>query len=442
MKNVTILGAGLVGSLLSVYLAKRGYKVSIYERRGDMRKETIAAGKSINLALSDRGWKGLAGAGLEDAIRQIAIPMHGRMIHGVDGALSLLPYGKEGQFINSVSRGELNKKLMDIAEESGVKLFFNHRCEHVDLDNETIQFSTGDKSTTITHNSLLFGADGAFSALRSSMQKQDRFEYTQHYIDHGYKELSIPSGKNGQWLIEKNALHIWPRKNFMLIALPNLDGSFTGTLFFQYEGNPSFASIKTEDDADKFFKDYFPDIIPLMPTYKKDFFANPTSSLVTIKCFPWAYKNKAALIGDAAHGIVPFYGQGMNAGFEDCTILNELLNEHNDDWDKILPAYQTQRKPNTDAIAELALTNFIEMRDLVADKKFLRKKEIEKKIVAEHPDKYLPLYTMVTFSDMNYAEALRLGERHNELLEKLYTINDLEKKWHTDEVQQLIRQGI
>lgn len=442
MKNVTILGAGLVGSLLSVYLAKRGYKVTIYERRGDMRKEQIAAGKSINLALSDRGWKGLEGAGLADDIRKIAIPMHGRMIHGVDGNLSLLPYGKEGQFINSVSRGELNKKLMDLAEHNGVKFFFNHRCEHVDLENNTIQFSTGDKTTTISNDSLLFGADGAFSALRNSMQKQDRFEYSQHYIDHGYKELSIPPAKGGKWLIEKNALHIWPRKNFMLIALPNTDGSFTGTLFFQFEGNPSFSSIKNEEDVEKFFKEYFPDVIPLMPTYKKDFFANPTASLVTIKCFPWVYKNKAALIGDAAHGIVPFFGQGMNAGFEDCTVLNELLNEHNDNWDKILPAYELRRKPNTDAIAELALTNFIEMRDLVADKKFLRKKEIEKKIVAQFPDKYLPLYTMVTFSHMDYADALQLGDKHNDLLEKLYSINDLEKKWDTDEIQQTIRQGI
>jgi kynurenine 3-monooxygenase len=442
MKNVTILGAGLVGSLLAVYLVKRGYKVTIYERRGDMRKEQIVAGRSINLALSDRGWKGLAGAGLVEEIRKIAIPMHGRMIHGIDGSLSLLPYGKEGQFINSVSRGELNKKLMDMAEQNGVELIFNHRCDQVDLDNDSIHFTTDKETTTVKHQSLLFGADGAFSALRTSMTKHDRFEYSQHYIEHGYKELSIPPAKNGQWLMEKNALHIWPRKNFMLIALPNLDGSFTCTLFFQFDGELSFSSVKNENDTEKFFSDYFPDVIPLMPTYKKDFFANPTSSLVTIKCFPWVHKNKAALIGDAAHGIVPFYGQGMNAGFEDCTVLGELLNEYNDDWTKILPAYEQQRKPNTDAIAELALLNFIEMRDLVADKKFLRKKEIEKKIVAEYPGKYLPLYTMVTFSHINYADAMRLGKQHDDLLEKLYAVNDLEKKWATDEIQQLIRNAL
>ncbi len=439
-KEITILGAGLVGSLLSVYFAKRGYKVDIYERRPDMRKEKISAGRSINLALSDRGWRGLAGAGLEEEIRKVAIPMHARMVHNTDGTLSSQQYGMKGEAIYSVSRGGLNKTLMDLAEQQpGVKIHFNHRCEDVSLDSGEIIFEEQTTKQTITKKSeLIFGADGAFSALRRSMQKLDRFDYSQTYIEHSYKELHIPPGEGGKFLMEKNALHIWPRKNFMLIALPNADGSFTCTLFFHTEGEESFATLKTENDVEVFFKKYFEDAIPMMPDYKKVFFANPTSSLPYIKCYPWTYKDKAALIGDAAHAVVPFFGQGMNCGFEDCRILGELMDEHGDDWKTIFPMYQQSRKPNADAILELALNNFIEMRDLVADKKFLRKKQIEKMIANAFPEKFIPAYSMVSFTHIPYSEAQRIGKHRDELLEKLFLVENLEEKFSSDEIQNVI----
>ncbi len=440
-KQATILGAGLVGSLLSVYLAKRGYKVDIYERRPDMRKEKIAAGRSINLALSDRGWRGLAGAGLEEEIRKVAIPMYARMVHNTDGSLSSQPYGLKGEAIYSVSRGGLNMAMMDLAEKQpGVKIYFNQRCDEVNLEKGEMIFEDNNHTRITKNSELIFGADGAFSALRGAMLKTDRFNYAQTYIEHSYKELHIPAGEGGKFLMEKNALHIWPRKNFMLIALPNMDGSFTCTLFFQTEGEESFAALKTENDVEQFFKKYFADAIALMPDYKKVFFANPTSSLPYIKCYPWTYKNKVALIGDAAHAVVPFFGQGMNCGFEDCRILGELMDEHGDDWKTIFPLYQQSRKPNADAILELALNNFIEMRDLVADKKFLRKKQIEKMVANAFPEKFIPAYSMVSFTHIPYAEAQRIGKHHNELLEKLFLVENLEEKFSSDEIQEMIKE--
>ena len=321
-KNITILGAGLVGSLLSIYLSRRGYNVSIYERRVDMRKATIVAGRSINLALSDRGWRGLKGVGIEEAIRKVAIPMDRRIMHNVKGELTSQQYGESGQSIYATSRGVLNCVMMDEAERSGVKIHFNHRCTGIDIENNISKFDYNGVEVEVKSR-LIFSADGAFSAGRLQMQlSTDRFEYSQNYLKHGYKELLIPAGDGEKFLMEKNALHIWPRGGYMLIALPNLDGSFTCTLFFPFEGTDSFASIKSESDCEEFFNRVFPDAIKLMPDVAKQFFHNPTGSLVTVKCFPWTVKDKLCLIGDAAHAIVPFYGQGMNCGFEDCTVLD------------------------------------------------------------------------------------------------------------------------
>ncbi|MFI5134481.1 MAG: FAD-dependent oxidoreductase [Chitinophagales bacterium] len=442
-KQATILGAGLVGSLLAIHLAKRGYKVEIHERRPDMRKENIPAGRSINLAMSDRGWRGLERVGLRDDIESIAIPMNGRMIHALDGSTSLQPYGKEGQAIYAVSRGVLNSALMNLAEQQDdVTIFFNERCVGVDMQKHMLHFENP-RSDSYSEKSydLLFGADGAFSALRLSMQFLDRYNYSQGYIDHGYKELLIPADANGNHKMFKNALHIWPRGNFMLIALPNLDGTFTCTLFFPWEGDVAFEKLKTEDDVTKFFGDYFPDVIPLMPTYLEDFFQNPIASLVTVKCFPWQVNGNACLIGDAAHAIVPFFGQGMNAGFEDCTVLSELMDDHGDDWKTILPIFEMMRKQNTDAIADLALNNFIEMRDLVADPHFLHKKKIEKIIAEKYPEKYISPYQMVSFSHIPYAEAMIKGARINSVLEQLTSVENLESKFDSAEIQQQI-QGI
>lgn len=440
MKSATILGAGLVGSLLAIHLAKRGYKVEVHERRPDMRKENIPAGRSINLAMSDRGWRGLEKVGLREDIESIAIPMKGRMIHALDGTTSFQPYGKEGQAIYAVSRGVLNCALMNLAEQQDdVQLFFNERCVQVDLQKHMLHFENP-RSDSYSEKSydLLFGADGAFSALRHSMQFMDRYNYSQQYIEHGYKELMIPSDANGRHKMEVNALHIWPRGNFMLIALPNIDGTFTCTLFFSFEGDVSFQKLKTEGDVRKFFTEYFPDVIPLMPGYITDFFQNPTSSLLTVRCFPWQANGNTCLIGDSAHAIVPFFGQGMNCGFEDCSVLSELMDEHGDDWKTILPLFEALRKPNADAIADLALNNFIEMRDLVADPHFLHKKKIEKMIAEKYPEKYISPYQMVSFSHIPYSDALKNGAAINNVLDQLTRVEQLESKFESPEIQKMI----
>ncbi len=440
MKNISIIGAGLVGSLLAIYLAKRGHKVKVYERRPDLRTNRISAGKSINLALSDRGWRGLEGIGIDEEIRKVAIPMNGRMIHNLNGQVNYQPYGKEGQAIYSVSRGGLNCKLMDLAEHwENVELRFEERCTNVDLESNTIHFenSVTQKKTSV-QSDLIFGSDGAFSPARLSLQMTDRFNYSQHYLEHGYKELTIPANADGTWKLEKNALHIWPRGSYMLIALPNLDGTFTCTLFFPFQGKNSFASITNETELLEFFNRIFADVVPLMPTLVHDYFTNPTSSLVTVKCFPWGYQDKLMLIGDAAHAIVPFFGQGMNCGFEDCSVLNELMNQHGDDWATLLNEFQQVRKPNSDAIANLAVANFIEMRDLVADDKFLLRKKIEAYLNEQYPEKWMPLYSMVTFSQIPYSTALKEGMRQEQVMQKIMGMEGIEAKWNSGVLQLLL----
>jgi kynurenine 3-monooxygenase len=418
-KNVTIIGAGLVGSVLAIYLVRRGYKVQVYERRGDMRRTDAGAGRSINLALSDRGIRALEEVGIMDDIRKICIPMHGRYIHNADGSTAFQAYGKEGQFINSVSRGDLNRKLMDLAEANGADIFFHHSCKYIDWKERCIEFENRTGDLVAENFQLLFGADGAYSAARLQHQLQhDRFQYDQYYIDFGYKELTIPPSAGGNFRMEKNALHIWPRGNYMLIALPNIDGSFTCTLFFPFEGEPSFESLNEAGKLDQFFKNNFSDAYELMPTLQKDFFNNPTSSLVTVRCFPWVRDDHFALIGDAAHAIVPFFGQGMNCGFEDCSVLDKLIGKHDHDWKNIMAEYQSLRKPDGDAIAELALNNFAEMRDKVADKRFLQQKKIEARLSQLYPEKWIPAYSQVTFSPgIRYSEALERGKKQDGIMQ-------------------------
>jgi kynurenine 3-monooxygenase len=438
-KKVLLIGAGLVGSLLSNYLTKHGYKVEIFERRPDMRKDKISAGRSINLALSERGWRGLNGVGLSDAVRKVAIPMAGRMIHHQDGNINYQAYGKEGQAIYSVSRGGLNCVLMDESEKSGATIHYNERCTHVDLDKNIASFEnivTGHKQTLTAD--LIISSDGAYSAGRLSLLFTDRFNYSQSYLEHGYKELTIPPAADGTHQLDKNALHIWPRGGYMLIALPNMDGSFTCTLFFPFEGSPSFAQLNSKEKVSAFFKEVFADAYELMPTLEDDFFNNPTGSLMTVKCFPWTWKNQVALIGDAAHAIVPFYGQGMNCGFEDCVELNDLIVKHQHDWSKIMPEYQLQRKPNSDAIADLAVANFYEMRDLVGHPDFLLRKKIEARIFDKHPEKWVPLYTMVTFNEFPYSEALSRGKKQDQIMDQVMGLPNIEKIWDSPEVESKI----
>ena len=436
MKEITIIGAGLVGSLLSIYLSKRGYKIRVFERSADMRKEKISAGRSINLALSDRGIKALEEVGIMDEIRKICIPMHGRYIHNTEGSTSFQPYGKEGQYINSVSRGELNKKLIGLAEHQGAEIYFNHKCECIDWQTNTITFELPDLNRQTSNFKLLFGADGAYSAARLQHHLQhDRFQYSQYYIDFGYKELNIPAGKGGSFRMEKNALHIWPRGNYMLIALPNIGGSFTCTLFFPFAGEPSFSSLNTKGKVKAFFEKTFTDAAPLMPTLEDDFFTNPTSSLVTVKCYPWTREDKFALIGDAAHAIVPFFGQGMNCGFEDCSVLNSLMEKHDEDWNTILSEYQQLRKPDGDAIAELALNNYIEMRDKIADPKFLLQKKIEAKLHEKYPGKWIPAYSQVTFSpQIRYSDALKRGQKQEAIMKEVMQTENIAELWEKDEL--------
>jgi kynurenine 3-monooxygenase len=437
-KHFSVIGGGLVGSLLAIYLVRRGYKVSVFERRPDMRLETTDAGRSINLALSSRGLKALEEIAAASKIRQVAIPMHGRMMHAIDRSLTFQPYGIDGQFINSISRGSLNILLMDLAEQHGAKFYFNHRVTHVDFVNTSVTCDADGKSIQSAFDAII-GADGAFSAIRHDMQFTDRYNFSQDYIEHGYKEFQIPAGKKNQFMMEANALHIWPRESFMLIALPNPDSSFTCTLFFPFEGKLSFRALDSDERVRDLFKTYFPDAAELMPALLEDFNSNPTSSLVTMHCYPWV-RNKTLLIGDAAHAIVPFYGQGMNAGFEDCSILNSMLDQYHDNWEKAITKFQQQRKPDTDAIAQLALDNFVEMRDLVADRDFLLRKKIEAKLHSLYPEQWIPQYAMVTFhTDIRYSEAQRLAAKQRVIMDKVMQTKDIESNWEDLDFEQLVR---
>jgi kynurenine 3-monooxygenase len=440
-ETITIAGAGLVGSLLSLYLAKRGHHVQLIERRPDSRRTSIYQGRSINLALSDRGWKALEAVGADITIRDIAIPMRRRVMHDVKGHLSYQPYGKDGQAIYSVSRGLLNQRLLDMAEAlPNVRMHFEQKVVATDLEAASITTENTDGETHTYQADYLFGADGAFSQVRAAMLKRDRFSYEQEYIDHGYKELSIPPAEDGGFQLEKEALHIWPRGEYMLIALPNPDGTFTCTLFFPFEGDPSFSSLNTVEKARTFFEEQFPDALALMPDFDQEWRDNPSSSLCIIRCYPWV-AGQSALIGDSAHAIVPFYGQGMNSGFEDCRILNKILDEESD-WKVALERYQKERKANGDAIADLAMRNFIEMRDLTADPQFLLRKKIEAHLHQRYPDRWIPLYSMVTFTHIPYEEALRIGKVQDKIMAEVMTRPDIEEMWNSPEVSAAILEGV
>jgi kynurenine 3-monooxygenase len=440
-KHVIIVGAGLVGSLWAVYLSKAGYQVTIYERRPDIRKAEISAGKSINLALSTRGWTALDAVGVGDEIRKIAIPMYGRMMHDMEGNLTYQQYGKEDQAIYSVSRGKINATMMDIAEKYGnATIHYNHVCEKVDLKNGIVYLTNSLTGESFEAKAdLVFGADGAFSAVRyNSMQKLDRFSYSQNFIADGYREILLPANEDGSYRMDKNALHIWPRGRFMLIALANEDGSFTCTLFMPHEGGENaFDKLTGKEAVNAFFKNTFPDFYAMMPTIADAWEDHPLSSLAIVRCYPWAH-GKTALIGDAAHATVPFYGQGMNAGFEDCMVLDALMKKHNENWPAIFDEYSRERKPDGDALQDLSLDNYLVMRDYVADPAFLLRKKIEAKFSEKHPDKWMPLYSQVTFSTIRYSVAYKQGQIQNEIMDRIMDLPDIENRWDSDEVMQLM----
>ena len=416
--NITVVGAGSVGLLLACLLGEEGYRVNVYEKRPDPRKVAMDQGRSINLALSDRGWKALDLLALAESVRHWSVPMAGRMVHQLGQMCTFQPYSKKRQPIYAVSRDKLHKILLERAEQCpNVAIFFNHTCNTIDLKRKQISYKE-QPQTTISYD-LLVGADGAFSTVRQHLCKTERFNFSQSYLEHGYKEFTIPPTGAGGFVLEKHALHIWPRRSFMLIALPNTDESFTATLFFPYHGSPSFSTLRSEAQVRTFFQQTFPNATALIPNLAEEFFASPTSSLITIKCDPWVYRNEVFLIGDAAHAIVPFYGQGMNCGFEDCSKLMEILKICANDWEKILPIYQKHRIRDANAISDLAIQNFIEMRDHIMSETFLLRKKIEEKICEQLPEKWTPLYTMIAFSHMPYHKAVRISKQQAAIIDNL-----------------------
>jgi kynurenine 3-monooxygenase len=417
MKNQKIIvsGAGLAGSLLAACLAKKGFKVEVFERRADMRKGPVEAGRSINLALSSRGINALKKVGMDAEVLKDAIPMYGRMIHDIKGETFLQPYGTKGQYINSVSRSGLNLKLIDLLDSyPNATVHFNSPTVNVDFDKTSLIVSNNGNSVEHTGDAII-ASDGAFSPVRSKMQKTTRFNYSQEYENYGYKELEIKPNEDGGFKIDKNALHIWPRGDFMMIALPNPNGSFTCTLFLPYEGEKSFENLQTENQVNQFFQNWFPDAKALMPDLTEMFFSNPIGALVTVRCNPWV-RGKVALLGDAAHAIVPFYGQGMNAAFEDVAVLDELIADLDVDWDNVFDLYQQERIHNANAIADLALQNFVEMRDLVGRDDFILFKKVENRLCELYPDRFKSQYELVTFSNVPYSFAQKAGSKNAALI--------------------------
>jgi kynurenine 3-monooxygenase len=423
-ETILIIGGGLCGSLLALRLAQRGFKVEVYEGRPDLRKTDISAGRSINLALSNRGLKALRLAGVEDKARDICIPMKGRMMHDVEGNTFESNYsGREGEYINSISRGDLNGILLTEAEKhENVTIHFNQRCLHVDIENKVVTFESYETKEQFTVTAdVIFGTDGAGSALRKSYEDQfPEFQVSQEFLTHGYKELEIPA-EHGKHQISKDHLHIWPRGNYMLIALPNQDGSFTVTLFLSYsEGTYNFDNLTSKEKITEFFERDFPDALELIPDVLHEFETNPTGKLGTVKCYPWAYKGHTLLMGDAAHAIVPFYGQGMNASFEDVAELDAVIETYekgNLDWEKIFSEFQKQRKKNTDAISDLAIDNYYEMRDHVDDENFIKKRKIEMALEKNFSTQYFSKYSLVTFNEaIGYHEAMTKGRAQDQVL--------------------------
>ncbi len=430
-KTITVVGGGPVGALLAISLARHGYKVGLYEGRPDSRQTDIYQGRSINIALSDRGWTSLEKIGISDEARKQAIPMYHRAIHAVDGELTSLPYGVGDDAIWSVSRSGINEHLLDVADsEPNITTYFEHRLADIDFETATATFRRPKGDEIVVNADYAFGADGASSKVRRLAHNLPRFSYSQTYMPQSYIELNIPANEDGSHKLEQNALHIWPRKHFMLIALPNTDGTFTCTLFLNYEGRPSFESLKEREDVEAFFEAYFPDAMDYLERPVEVFMQKTASPLFLVQVFPWSFNRKVALIGDAAHAIVPFYGQGMNCGFEDCAELHSLIDKYDHDWDQIFPAYENARKPNGDAIAELSKRNFVEMSDLSGDSMFQLRKMIEAKFSQRFPALWTPLYSMVTFSpEVPYSEALRVGDEQNTIMEKIMAIPGIEQDW-------------
>jgi kynurenine 3-monooxygenase len=447
--NILIIGAGLCGSLLALRMAQRGYQITLVEKRPDLRKQHQDAGRSINLALSDRGLKGLRLAGVEKAASNLCIPMHGRMIHDIEGNTFLSKYsGRKNEYINSISRPGLNMLLLDEAEKMpNVKIIFNKGCKSVDLENASATFKDYNTNQEVVYTGdVILGTDGAGSSVRKAMfnHRKFLFSFSQEWLTHGYKEITIPAAENGGYRTEKGALHIWPRGEDMLIALPNLDGSFTVTLFLPYSNSEyCFDNLTTPEMVTEYFTKEYPDAISLMPNLVEEFFENPTGPLGTIKCSPWNSYGKTLLLGDAAHAIVPFYGQGMNASFEDVVVFDEILDRfasESIDWQKVFYEYEKARKKDTDAIAKLAVDNFHEMKEHTASPLFQKKRKLETAFEAEFPEKYYSKYSLVTFKEqITYAEALQQGRAQDKAILNLLDDGKLSEEMSLSEKLKLVQ---
>lgn len=446
-QNILIIGAGLCGSLLALRLGQRGYNVTVYEMRPDLRKVDISAGRSINLAFSDRGNKAMKLVGIEDKVKALCIPMYGRMLHDKEGNTFMSNYsGRDHEYINSISRGGLNALLLDEAEKlKNVTIHFNKKCKSVDFEKTTALFKDYDgKSEFVEDADVIIATDGAGSAMRKSyyLGKKFLFSFSQDYLTHGYKELSILPTEEGGYKTYKNALHIWPRGDFMLIALPNLDGSFTVTLFLHHsEGEYHFGNLTTPEIVTEFFKKEFPDVLDLMPNLVDDFFENPTAPLGTVKCSPWHYKGNTLLMGDAAHAIVPFYGQGMNASFEDVVEFDKVLDQNLDNWEAIFTTYEKSRKKDTDAIADLAIDNFHEMKDHVANPIFQEKRKLEMALEKNFPDSYSSKYSLVTFNEnVPYREAMLRGRAQDKAILNMLSDGEIDTNGDLRSILEKVKQ--
>lgn len=446
-QNILIIGAGLCGSLLALRLGQRGYNVTVYEMRPDLRKVDISAGRSINLAFSDRGNKAMKLVGIEDKVKALCIPMNGRMLHDKEGNTFMSNYsGRDHEYINSISRGGLNALLLDEAEKlKNVTIHFNKKCKSVDFEKTTALFKDYDgKSEFVEDADVIIATDGAGSAMRKSyyLGKKFLFSFSQDYLTHGYKELSILPTEEGGYKTYKNALHIWPRGDFMLIALPNLDGSFTVTLFLHHsEGEYHFGNLTTPEIVTEFFKKEFPDVLDLMPNLVDDFFENPTAPLGTVKCSPWHYKGNTLLMGDAAHAIVPFYGQGMNASFEDVVEFDKVLDQDLDNWEAIFTTYEKSRKKDTDAIADLAIDNFHEMKDHVANPIFQEKRKLEMALEKNFPDSYSSKYSLVTFNEnVPYREAMLRGRAQDKAILNMLSDGEIDTNGDLRSILEKVKQ--
>jgi len=442
VERVCVVGAGLVGSLLSNFLAREGHDVHLFDRQADPRRGRRASGRSINLTICERGFAALDRVGAGDRVREISVPCYGRYIHSVDGTVDYQPYGNRREAIHSVARNELNDVLIDLAlAQRGIHVHFEEKCLEVDLETPEVAFqSLRTDEVTRFRADRVFGADGANSRVRAAMQLVAGFRQRQEFFEQAYKEISVPPASSGDWALPADAIHIWPRRHYMLIGFPNRDCTFTFALHMPFEGEPSFASLRTPEALLELFRRSFPDALPYVPNLIEDYFGRPESKMITVRCAPWTHGDKVALIGDAAHAIVPSYGQGANCGFEDCSVFYDCLQGAAGDWGQALRDYEASRKPNADAIADLALEHFHELRDFVGSSEFLLRKELERWVNDLYPDRYAPLYSLISFTNVPYAESMRQDREQRTLVDRLLEIPDVRGKLGSPELRAMVDQ--